>query len=513
MKHNSALLITFLCLLLGATLKGQIAPDFSATAQNGNSYNLYNTLNAGKTVVLAFFSTQSDASKIYHNSNSLKSLYTSHGPGAQGDNKVEIFYVEGDPSTPTGCLSGTCGGGSMNWTAGISFPVIDDSSIAATYGVTTFPAVFIICADKKIQSVPALGANSLWAKAKECPVTYGWQNIGIYYFNPGSPYDEICGTTTLKPSFKIVNVGALPVTSAIIKLRWNDSQMDSIPWTGVLNTYEEIELEMKEVITSDPGTLSVSVSMPGINDANMTDNVRTKTFTQAKIFTDSIVKVKIRTDEYGFETYWDVKDRWGNIVKFGGNTHVGPSGGGVIIDQNNVSEAACEGQTTYGWNLHIPSSGCYSFNLVDAFGDGFLCTNQAEDCGYYQLFNSSNLFTALISGTEFQDYRRHLFGVDAEGLPSSTGEGQVTVTPVRKVFPNPAQSVIQIEFDNKIPQEVAMEIYSVGGQLLLAQPPRHLSAGVQTLSAPVEGWPDGLYRIIITGADGIQAGSFVKKGQ
>lgn len=512
MKHNSALLI-LLCLLLGATLKGQIAPDFSATALNGNPYTLSNTLNSGKTVVLVFFSTQSDASKTYHNSHSLKSLYASHGPGAQGDNRVEIFYVEGDPATPSNCLSGTCGGDNMNWTSGITFPVFDNSGLAATYGVTTFPAVFIICADKKIQSVPALSANSLWAKAKECPVTYGWQNIGIYSFNPGTPYDEICGMTSLKPTFKVVNVGALPVTSALIKLSWNNSQMDSIQWSGVLNTYEEIELEMKEVITEGPGTLSVSVSMPGMNDDNMTDNVRTKIFTPAKIFTDSIIKVKIRTDEYGFETYWDVKDRWGNLVKFGGNTQVGPNGGGIIINQANVSEAACEGQTTYGWNLHIPSSGCYSFNLVDAFGDGFLCTTQEEDCGYYQIFNSSNLFDPILSGSTFQDYKRHLFGVDAEGLPSSTNDGQISVVPVRKIYPNPTQSAIQIEFDNKVAQEISLKVYSVSGQLLLAQQPRYLNSGIQTLTAQVEGWTDGLYRIIITGADGIQAGSFVKKGQ
>jgi hypothetical protein len=513
MKHTSALLITSLWLLFGATLKGQLAPDFTATALNGNSYNLYNTLNTGKTVILVFFSTQGESSKIYHESHSLKSLYTSHGPGAQGDNKVEIMYIEGDASTPTNCLSGTCGGVNMNWTSGISFPVFEDAGIAASFGVTTFPAVFIICPDKKVQSVPALGANSLWARARECPVTYGWQNVGIYYFNPGTPYDEICGTTTLKPSFKIVNVGALPVTNALIKLRWNGNSMDSIHWTGVLNTYEEAEMEMKEVITDDPGTISISVSLPGGNDENLTDNMRSKSFTAAKIFTDSIIKVKIRTDEYGFETYWDVKDRWGNIVKFGGNTNVGSNGGGVIIDQNNISEAACDGQTTYGWNLHITSSGCYSFNLVDAFGDGFLCTAQAEDCGYYQLFNSSNLFTPVVSGSEFQDYRRHLFGVNAPGLPSSTNDGQITVLPVRKVYPNPAQSAIHIEFENKTTQDVAMEIYSASGQLMLTQSPRQFSAGIQTLTAPVEGWSDGIYHIVISGTEGIQTGTFVKKGQ
>lgn len=510
MKHSSALL-SIIWLFFGATLKGQIAPDFSATALNGTSYNLYNTLNSGKTVILAFFSTQSDASRLYHDSHSLKSLYSSHGPGSQGDNKVEIFYVEGDPSTSNDCVYGTCSGNSFNWTSGITFPVFNSTNIANTFGVTTFPAVFIICPDKKIQSVPPLGANSLWAKAKECPVTYGWQNVGIYYFNPGSPYDEICGTTTLKPSCKIINVGALPVTEAIIRLKWNDDPRDTFYWHGVLNTYEEVELEMKEVVTNNPGTIAVSVSLPGINDDNMTDNTRSKTFTPAKIFTDSIIKVKIRTDEYGFETYWDVKDRWGNIIKYGGNTNVGPNGGGVIIDQSNVSEAACEGQTTYGWNLHIPSSGCYSFNLVDAFGDGFLCNTQEEDCGYYQIFNSSNLFNPLVSGSEFQDYRRHLFGVNAVGLPSSTN--QIAIVPLRNVYPNPAQSIIHIEFDNKISQEVAMEIYASNGQLLLSQPPMQLSSGIQTLTAQVEGWPDGLYRVILTGADGIQAGNFVKKGQ
>lgn len=510
MKHLTVLFIVSWLFTSGKHLQGQSIADFTITDINGNPHSLYSTLNSGKTVVLAFFSSQSHASKVYHNSLALKSLYQSHGPAPAGDERVEIFYIEGDPSTPPGCLNGSCSSGNYNWISGVSFPVFENSALATQLGVFSFPSIYIVCPDKKAKPIPALAANPLWEIARECPVLYGQYNIGIYDFDPGSPYEEICGTTTLKPTFRLVNVGTQPISEAVVTVRWNDSLNDTIHWVGQLNTFEEVELEAKPITTSNSGTMTLTALLSNQSDENLTNNTRTKEFATAKVFTDSTIRVRLRSDEYGFETYWDVRDKWGNILKKGGNPVVGPNGGGIIIDPNVNYPEALGSETVYSWFCTFSTNGCYSFTLADAFGDGFLCPDQNPECAYYRLFNYSNSLTPVLYGTEFHSYKRHIFGVEAPGLPSAASQA-MDVEQVRKLYPNPTEQEVFVEFDVPSAQPVQIELYNAQGKLMQLIPGKEMNSGPQTVAISTETLPDGLYFILLSGRDFIRNGSFIRQ--
>jgi large repetitive protein len=152
---------------------GSIAPDFTVTDINGNSHNLYTLLNQGKTVYLDFFATWCSICWNYHQGHALQDLHTQYGP--TGTNEAFVIAIEGDASTPLGCITAaSCTGQSTqgNWTNGVTYPVCDNSTVNGQYQVPGFPTIYCICPNKKIYNVGRVSTAQLWAaRNANCALT------------------------------------------------------------------------------------------------------------------------------------------------------------------------------------------------------------------------------------------------------------------------------------------------------------------------------------------------------
>src|SRR5687767_6289493 len=135
MKKNLLALLFTAFVMAGAQnanaqlANGCIAPDFTATDINGNSWNLYTLLDQGKTVFIDISATWCGPCWSYHNSQALENLYTQYGPS--GTDEVRVFFVEGDGSTNLQCLygpSGCVGGTQGDWVTGTPYPIIDNAT-------------------------------------------------------------------------------------------------------------------------------------------------------------------------------------------------------------------------------------------------------------------------------------------------------------------------------------------------------------------------------------------------
>ena len=128
------------------TIRASIAPDFTMISMDGDTFNLYTELDAGKIVVLDFFATACPSCQT--NTPKLDSVWQAYGYG--GDS-LWVWGIE-------------CSFGDSNYVQHINdfeanyggqFPVFstfqNTDSVLTIYGITWTPQYYLICPDTKIK--------------------------------------------------------------------------------------------------------------------------------------------------------------------------------------------------------------------------------------------------------------------------------------------------------------------------------------------------------------------------
>ncbi len=501
MKKTGALIL--ICCAAGLLAHAQLpnganAPNFVATDISGQAHNLYEVLATNKIVLLEVSATWCPPCWAYHQSKAMQNFYAAHGPA--GDDKARVFWIEGDPNTNLACLYGQAGCNNSspgNYVEGTPYPIINSSAIANAFQVNYYPTIFVICPNKKAYEIDPLSAADLWEKAQVCPVAYGSNNAGIFAHDPGYNFPEICGAVALEPSFVLTNLGSAPLTSANIQLKWNGSVIETIDWQGNLPTYGEAPIQFDSYPINVPGVLNTIISSINNNagDDDFTNNYKNNSYSIAKHFENTKIVLKIKTDDYGRETYWELRDENGAVLDRGGNQLVGPDGGGAFPLGVGPGPGAYANNALIKDTLILPAGGCYSIHFVDAFGDG-MCCNYGN--GYYKLYNIDNPVTPIMVGGQFEDYDRHAFEAGA-----LTSNAEAFAAPLDfEVFPNPASEMLYLEYSAETSAALHLQLFNALSQTVLERRTERLPMGDHSLEIPLGGIPDGLYFLVLNQGSG-----------
>ena len=85
-------------------------------------------------------------------------------------------------------------------------------------------------------------------------------------------------------------------------------------------------------------------------------------------------EVEVTTDQWGYEAYWEITEQNSdcgvNTVFFGGNSTVGCSGGGLQVASASDPGAYSNNSTVLSLPFCLDLDSCYTFHMVDDFGDG-----------------------------------------------------------------------------------------------------------------------------------------------
>ena len=202
--------------------------------------------------------------------------------------------------------------------------------------------------------------------------------------------DTVECDSTLYPMVMIQNNGANPLTSLDIDFNVNGGTDSTYTWSGTLAFLEHEIVNLTNGYKYNPGasnTLAISSTNPNGTTDDFTANDNYVTGFSAAVISNTHLELELQTDDYGQETAW------------------------MILNSAGVVVAA---DTSYGYGdnqlftetIDLPTTDCYEFIVLDAFGDGLLCC--ASDSGYYVLRDHNSIIIAQ-SGTFTFEERTHRF--------------------------------------------------------------------------------------------------------
>jgi len=250
----------------------------------------------------------------------------------------------------------------------------------------------------------------------------------VEILNPG---EEFC-SDAIQTVVRIINYGADPLTSCQIDYNLNGEDF-SYNWTGNILTNQTEIVSLPEVSFSilENNSVQVELSQPnGVDDEDPTNNLLDKEFTMAMAIQYQNVVLELKTDEFGSETSWDLKDSQGSILYEG---------------------TGYENNTVYTFDFELMYDECYQFTISDAGGNGICCES---GFGFYKLNDPDG--NNFIIGGNFGDMAFESFQTIL-----NTDIDVVIEQDTYKFYPNPTNNQLNIQLE----QEMIVSIYDFTGKV------------------------------------------------
>jgi thiol-disulfide isomerase/thioredoxin len=308
MKKTLLILACFISSFALAQLPANsLGADFTVTDIDGETHNLYDILDEGKTVILDLFATWCGPCWNFAETGVLEDLQNEY-PDA-----VFCMAIEADASTPeSDIFSGALG----NWTSVIDYMMADDPTgdIADDYALAYYPTIYKICPDRMVTEVGQLSSVSAFMnEVNSCSqATYSKDMKIVSYTGDGTH----CGGTLQNASVQVQNysLGAT-VSSFNVLTMVNGNTVNTTPWSGNLDTYETAMIDLGS-ISNIPDNASISFEVQYEGDMD-TDNNMMPASVSGSTPSSVSVSLYIQTDNWAEETSWELLDENGNTVDSG----------------------------------------------------------------------------------------------------------------------------------------------------------------------------------------------------
>lgn len=451
---------------------GSVAPNFTVTDINGNTWTLYDMLDEGKSVILDFSATWCPPCWSYHNSGVFNSLWNDYGPDGTGE--LYIMKLESDPSTTMADLEGTGNDTMGDWITGTQYIIVDDAGPWSSYQNTYYPTIYTVCPSRILtETGQASAANHYAHITNNCAVATEPVDANLLSYNGAS---EVCGGGSVDILVTLQNMGTEPLTEANITVSGGGVNL-SYDWTGNLATYATTEVNVGSASLSGSADLTITVNAPG--DTNQSNTSITASLS-ASPETTSLIKVELLTDNYGDETGWSIVSESGNVIQ-------------------SVSAGSLADLTEYEWWVSVPSTGCYTFILTDDWGDGLNASQWGGTDGRCEVkwYNDDLVYIGSIyendGSNEFEEERAGF-----ETTVMNVGVSEQDLSTRTNIYPNPFNVETTLEFSLEESVRTHVEVFNLVGERVLALDLGMLPAGEQRVRLNFSDLSSGLYIVNLT---------------
>lgn len=333
------------------------------------------------------------------------------------------------------------------------------------------------------------------AKTTEISITSDYANNGITLAASNLPVTVCGGMQVIEPVFKLQNGGGENLTSATITYSVNGGDPQTYNWTGDIAppAAEEIALPAIafDAVSGEVSTLNIMVTEPnGMTDEDTSNDATSATIDPAPN-TMGTATLTLVTDNYGNETYWQVSNSAGDVVASGGNAGVGLNNIGVGAGSPPADAGSYGNNQTITVEIPIDVTDCYTFTITDYWGDGICC---AYGNGSYEMVDHEG--NVMFSGGSFAA----LNSDDMEGEMVVGTEELTEVSDIR-MFPNPVQDQLTVDFNLEESSRLQMEVFNATGQRVQQLPATNFVAGNNRVQINTAAIANGIYFLRIYNAD------------
>lgn len=445
---------------------GSLAPNFTGTDLNGNTHNLYEYLSQGYTVVVDVSATWCGPCWNYHNTHALADLWEQHGVDNGGN--VVVLFIEGDPQTTEAMLNGQGSGTQGDWVDGTPYPIIDDAAIGDILEITYFPTVYTICPNGIITETGAISAAQHWnfINQNSC------QNVAETDMSVLSYSGDAITCADADLSVEIGNLGTNTMTSATISVTGVNPPIN-FNWTGSLNQFESETVDLGTATVVGQVNISITASGDGVAANNTISNV----VAMADDATTNIV-VNIKFDNWAEEVGWKIRNENGSVVASRAEGYYDGQAAGAEVWES----------------VFVPSTGCYSIEVSDAFGDGLFGSQYGGVNGHvniYSVENGNNFgFLWQYNGTYNFDTE-----FAAANVVTVVGVEETASNVEMNIYPNPANNVANINFAIAQNADVMIDVINMTGAKVATINKGNLAAGSYIHQLDVNNFAAGVYMV------------------
>jgi len=509
---------------------GSTAPDWTFTDLNGNSWNLYTLTAQGKTVFIDVSATWCGPCWNYHNTHALRDIYNEYGPtGTIVPGEIMVFFIEGDQATTIADLNGTGGNTQGDWVTGTTYPIIDPGTATnqfdSDYGIAYFPTVYKVCPDNKIYEVGQAGPQALLNSINSCTfATDAYPSAG--------PASLQCATT-FSPTFTLKNNGTTTMTSCDATYTYDAGSPATYNWTGSLAAGATTVVTLPaSTFTSGNHTMVVTTSNPNASaDNNNTNNTQTYNFViNTAAATAAPLTNNFTTASFPYAS-WLVNDAdnaypWTRVSTNGGSLkkdcwndgNVGSYDEFVVepVDMSSLTTpslqfnvAHCRYSSAYTDGLEVlVSSDCgVTWTSVWTKTGSTLATApdntaaftptaaqwRAECINLSAYAGQSKVFVMFRA---INGYGNNIY-VDDINISNSTctiGINEESAAASLKLYPNPANSLVNLSFNLTDKAPVTVNVYNTLGEIVYTENKGEM-VGAQVVSINTENFSNGVYMV------------------
>ncbi len=469
---------------------GSFGQDFTITDQFGTTHNLYNYLDQGYTVYLDVSATWCGPCWNFHLSGALDELYANHGPAnalgvsATTTDDVMVIWIDGDGTTTAADMAGTGPATQGNWLnpsgTPVDFPMANPATALANtikndYAIGYYPTVYRICPNRTVTEVGALPtAAQLYATVAECPPLAFQSNDPAMMSYDGIPTG--CGLVNVPVT--IQNNGTDTLTACTITVTGGVAPI-SFDWTGSLATYEYTTVNVGTASITGNTTFNISITSADDNSSN------NSTLVPITFGADGTthVKIDILFDRFPEESSWSITDDNGNVVA-SADYSVAP------VPADNSTKIV---------DVFLPSTGCYLFNAVDAYGDGFYDIQWGASANGHFIVTTVNDAGATVSTLWNYDGGSNFSSQWAATLTTTVvGIEEVNLSAGVSVYPNPANDFINVAYGLTNNSVVTVDVINVLGERVMTEYVGSQTAGNYTSRIDVSDLSAGVYMLNVT---------------